>query len=183
MVEAEEKAVPFWEIQLRQCIKDQLIADAMAMDVNACTDAFEKLLNQFGPSDQLRERARRQLVRQLNSDPINESAKKWLPISYQSDDVLHILSLMQWGVVEGGIAPAYWETPDYCSELIINMQGWNPAFVMAVMQNPECPEQSEEESSLCFGDLERQADANGAACVLLEQLESAVRNDFGGENA
>lgn len=182
MVEAEEKAVPFWEIQLRQCIKDQLIADAMAMDVNACTDDFEQLLNQFGPSDELRERARRQLVRQLNNDPINKSAKKWLPIGYTSDDVLHILSLMQWGVVEEGIAPDYWETTDCCAELIINMQSWNPAFVMAVMKNPECPEQSEEESSLFSGDLERQDDATGAACVLLEQLESAVRNDFGDAN-
>ena len=124
-----------------------------------------------------RERACRELARRLNRDPINQAALKWLPKDWQGGDdaVLHVLALMLWAVWEnrlelGGHSP--WSSEDELAGQIAAMERWNPAYVMALLQNPTNPEEAEDEVVVDAESIECQEDAESAAAELLESLAS-----------
>ena len=166
-----------WDIVLNNVI-GEVIAEDLKRDHGASglKEPMDGLAGIFGARKEIRQRACRRLAQRLNSEPINTAAKKWLPTDWRGDDgELFVLSLMLWGLSEGGLAaPAYWETEDQVGGLIVEMGRWNPAFVMAILENPEQPEASGEETCFSATDIEQAEDAESAAALLLELLESAA---------
>ena len=77
---------------------------------------------------------------------------------------------MFWGITEANTAPRDWDTPDLAAELIVKMTKWNPSYVMALLQNPDAPENASEEVMIAADHLARAEDASAAAWLLMEQL-------------
>lgn len=168
-----------WDAALNGVIGEILAEDALRdLDVPGLKEPLAGLAGIFGVKEELRRRACRRLAQRLNQDPINVAARNWLPADWRGDDGnLFVLSLILWGLVEGGLeTPSYWETEDVAAGLIADMNHWNPAFVMALVLNPERPEQSDDEVSLWAGTLEDAGDAETAAACLLQSLEFAARS-------
>lgn len=130
----------------------------------------------FGSSPMTRRRACMRLAQRLNQEQINVAARNWLPPDWGSNvHHLHALSLMLWGLTEAHLsAPSYWQTTDEVAGLVACMLDWNPAFVMAVLTNPERPESADDEVFLDAQDVEQAEDAATAAAYMLESLEIAV---------
>jgi hypothetical protein len=177
---ADIKSDPWpWDVALNDVIGEICAEDALReIGVPSLKEPIAGLSGIFGVTKELRWRACRRLAQRLNRDPINVAARNWLPLDWRGDDGhLFVLTLMQWGLVEGGLqSPSYWETEDVAAGLIAGMKHWNPAFVMALLMNPERPEQSDEEASICADTLENAEDAETAAARLLDSLESAACN-------
>lgn len=168
-----------WDIALNDVIGEVAAEDAnREYDLPGLKEPLTGLAAIFGVKEELRRRACRRLAQRLNRDPINAAARSWLPPDWRGNDGhLFVLTLMQWGLDEGGLAPpSYWETTDLVAGLIAEMNDWNPAFVMALLINPERPERCGEEASLDADMLENAEDAQTAATYLLESLEIAARN-------
>jgi hypothetical protein len=166
-----------WDVALNSVIGEVVAEDGKRdYGVSGLEKPMAGLAGIFGARKEIRQRACRRLAQRLNSEPINAAAKNWLPTNWRGDDgELFVLSLMLWGLGEGGLAaPAYWETEDQAGGLIAGMGRWNPAFVMAILENPEQPEASGEEASFSATDIEQAEDAESAAALLLELLESAA---------
>jgi len=166
-----------WENELRDAIAEEIASSAERdMGVKNLKEPTRGLLDIFDCLPATREQGRLRLVRKLNHDPLNAAAKRWLPPSWGDDNTLHVLSLMLWGACEASTVPDYWETPDVVGELVADMMKWNPAYVMAMLQNPENPEAAHEEVSLTADKLSARDNAGGAAWLLMEQLEIAIKN-------
>lgn len=173
---AETDLAP-WEKELHDAIAEEIaFSAARNLGVKNLKDPMRGPLDIFGCRLATREQGRLRLVSRLNNAPINIVAKRWLPANWEVDGTLHVLSLMLWGASEAGTVPDYWETPDVAAALVVQMNRWNPAYVMALLQNPESPEAAHEEVSLTADDLSVKNDATDAAWLLMEQLEIAIKN-------
>jgi hypothetical protein len=116
-------------------------------------------------------------VRELNEDPLNVAAKKWLPEGWGTDANLYILTLMLWGVWEAATVPDYWDTLDIAGEQVANLTRANPALAMAMLRDRRYTGASGEELRLTAASLDEQADAAGAAWASMSALASALRED------
>lgn len=177
------KPIQQWESDLNNAIAEVMVGDAEIGDGSKLLqEAFCGLIDIFDCLPEVRERGRIRLVKRLNEEPINIAAKKWLTggkwftSGWAGKDRLHVLSLMLWGITEAKTVPSYWETDDLACELVAKMLRWNPAYVMALLQNPEHPELADEEVNLTSDDLSKQAFPDDAAWLLMEQLKIAVMN-------
>lgn len=166
-----------WEFELNEAIAEEI---ALVCDreygVKNIKEPMRGLVDIFGASPEVQERGRLRLVASLNKEPLNLAARKWLPPDWRNNNSLHVLGLMLWGVSEANTVPEYWETEDLAGGLIAAMMGWNPAYVMALLQNPERPESAGEEVFISAEDIEGQESAEDAAWVLMESLEIFVRS-------
>ncbi len=166
-----------WDVVLNNVI-GEVVAEDMKREhgVSGRQEPMAGLAGIFGIREEIRRRACRRLAQRINLEPINAAAKQRLPPDWGGDDgELFVLSLMLWGLNEGGLAaPSYWETEDAVGGLIAEMGRWNPAFVMAILENPESPESADE--AVCFSadNINQAEDAESAAAILLQSLEEAA---------
>ena len=58
--------------------------------------------------------------------------------------------------------------------ILLELERWNPAYLLAVLENPEEPQRGDEEVSTRPSDLENARSAEHAAARLLEQLEEVM---------
>src|ERR1035437_4818247 len=108
---------PPWEKDLHDAIAEEISSSAERdMGVKNLQKPARGLLDLFGCRPATREEGRLRLVSRLNNAPINIIAKQWLPASDGTDNTLHVLSLMLWGIWEAGTVPDYWETSDVAAE-------------------------------------------------------------------
>jgi hypothetical protein len=164
-----------WEVALNDVINE--VAAENVPRENGTSELKERLSGgAIKVSKAIRFRARMILAQRLNQSPINVAARNWLPPERRGDDdQLYVLELVLWGLAQGNIAvPAYWATAEEAAELIVKMHDWNPAFVMAVINNPEDPDSSRDQICLFGHDLGQAPDATSAAVTLLESLETAA---------
>ncbi len=166
-----------WDVVLNNVI-GEVVAEDMKQEhgVSGLQEPMAGLTGIFGVREEIRQRACRRLAQRINLEPINAAAKLWLPPDWGGDDgKLFVLSLMLWGLNEGGLAaPSHWETKDLVGGLLAEMGRWNPAFVMAILENPESPQSADEEVCFSAASIEQADDAESAAALLLELLESAA---------
>lgn len=171
-----ESALPPWELALRDAIADQIAYETeLNMGIKGIKEPMRGLLDIFNCQPECRERGRIRLTRQLNEDPLNLAARKWLPAEEFNNDQLHVLNLMLWGILEAGITPNYWENADVAAGQVMAMKSCNPAFVMAQLMNPEHPERADKEVSLRAEDILESENAEHAAWLLIEQFVWSIR--------
>lgn len=174
-----EKSISPWDAALNQTIAEDLAENTFKeFGVQELTAPLRESIDIFGVKRDVQAHGCRILARRLNQEPMNISARKWLPPNWRSDDAhLYVLALMLWGLTNGGLAaPNYWETTDQVAGLIADMMNWNPAYVMALLENPSDPRKASEEVFICADELANAEDPEGAAALLLESLEIAMTN-------
>lgn len=174
-----KKKLKPWDEALNQ-VAAELVAAELKRDhgVVEVEEALRGLADIFGISPELHARACRVLARRLNGDPINQAARKWLPKSWGGDEgELHVLTLMLWAACERRIEMdrhGPWESEDALAGQIASMMRWNPSYVMALLLNPERPEEADEEWVIDAEGLDGAEDAETAASWLIESVESFV---------
>ncbi len=177
----DTKANLWWEDRLKQQIaKDIAREGSKSYEVALEVESIEALVGLFDASAKVHEKAVRNLSRELNSERFNLAALDFLPTDWSSDkSKLHVLSLVWWGVAEGRLAvPQCWDSVDDFADLVLMMYDWNPAYVVAVLKNPESPWNSDEEFFVGEAQLEACNDALEGAALLLESLKCAAKNGF-----
>lgn len=115
-------------------------------------------------------------LRLMNHLPLNRIAASFLPGGRALATEMAVLTLMRWGLTEGGITvtPRGPGDPDQdqVETQLDLMTRWNPVNVLAFLLNPERLPGGEE--ALTAADLAAADSAEDAATRLLEQLHNAM---------
>lgn len=116
-------------------------------------------------------------AKDANLHPINQAALHWLNKTDwgASEDSLHAITLMRWGIEELGTTADIWETPEdafHSTEILARL---NPHLAIKVLEMPQNPELADEEATLTGEALMEAEDQEVAALMLLENLAEAAR--------